>query len=375
MKIVADAHMPFVQSYVGALGDLVLKPGREIGRNDLIDADVLLVRSITRVNEALLHDTAVKFVGSVTAGADHLDSDYLSAAGITWCTAQGFNAPPVADYVVAVIAALQRKRLLNTHPLRAAIIGVGHVGKRVASYFAQLGIDVIRCDPLRADQEPNFHSTPLAAIEEVDIITLHVPLTHRGPYPTHHFIDHAFLQRQKPGCVLINTSRGAVMHAPDALSNAKHLSLCLDVWEHEPHINQALLESAVIATPHIAGYAVQSKMRGIDIITRALIAHQHLSASRVTLPTLPTQQLQFAGAQHHWQDIVLGVFNPLVMTAMMRTQLLGQADADHQFDLMRNQFNYRHELAYTTLSHVHMDETSRAILLGLGVGINDGVTH
>ncbi len=375
MKIVADAHIPFIQQYAGSVGDLVLKPGREIHRDDLIDADVLLVRSITRVNEALLRGTTVKFVGSITAGADHLDSDYLTSAGITWCTAHGFNAPPVADYVVSVLAALQHKRLLPQQSLRAAIIGVGCVGKCVAAHFAQLGIEVLLCDPLRAENEAGFTSTPLAEINDVDLITLHVPLTRRGAYPTYHFIDQHFLQRQKKGCVLINTSRGAVINTQDLLHYGQHLHACLDVWEHEPHIDQALLAQAVIATPHIAGYAQQSKMRGIDAIYRLAVEKKMLPVTSTGMPQLPTQQLQFAGQHHHWQDIVLGIFNPLVMTAMMRTQLLGQADADRHFDDMRNHFNYRHELAYTTITNVQMDAASREILLGLGVGINDGVCH
>src|SRR5580658_2817626 len=132
MKIVADKHIPYVEEYFHAHGDLILKPGRSISPQDVQDADMLLVRSITQVNQALLEQSRVKFVGSVTAGADHLDTKWLDMAGITWRVAKGFNAPPVADYVVSVVAALQRRQLLAQYGAKAAVIGVGSVGSLVA---------------------------------------------------------------------------------------------------------------------------------------------------------------------------------------------------------------------------------------------------
>ena len=86
--------------------------GVAISAQDVKDADILIVRSITHVDEKLLADSNVKFVGSVTAGADHFDTQWLDEAGIAWSVAAGFNAPPVADYVVSVVAALQNKQLL-----------------------------------------------------------------------------------------------------------------------------------------------------------------------------------------------------------------------------------------------------------------------
>ncbi len=118
MKIIADANIPFINEYFGAYGELVLEPGRAITHSDVKDADMLLVRSITHVDKTLLADTSVKFVGSVTAGADHLDTNWLDEAGIAWSVATGFNAPPVADYVVSVIAAMQMKQLLPSRKIQ-----------------------------------------------------------------------------------------------------------------------------------------------------------------------------------------------------------------------------------------------------------------
>ncbi len=373
MKIVADHHIPFLTEYFGAGGELVLKPGRAINREDVRDADILLVRSVTKVDEKLLSGSRVKFVGSVTAGADHLDVAWLNAAGIAWSVANGFNAPPVADYVVSVIAALQRKHVLAKAGMRAAVIGVGNVGRLVAERLALLNMEVIFCDPLRKETEPDFHSTPLEDIAEVDLISLHVPLTHTGDHPTRHFIDKSFLQRQKHNAVLLNASRGAVIDAQALMLHGTHLHWCFDVWEHEPNIDKNVLNRALIATPHIAGYSVQSKIRGIEMIYQAACAHKIIEPTSKLPLEMPTQALSFSGAHHHWQDIVLGVFNPLILTAMMRAELLPETADSHLFDEMRNKFNYRHEFRYTNIVGAEIEEQDQMLLTQLG--LSNGNVH
>lgn len=148
MRIIADSHIPFVKEYFGSYGELILKPGRSISPDDVKDAHILLVRSITPVNEKLLAHSKVKFVGSVTAGADHLDTEWLDQAGILWGIASGFNAPPVADYVVSVIAALQKKQMLLNKSLTAAVIGVGNVGRLVVEKLKILNFDILLSDPI-----------------------------------------------------------------------------------------------------------------------------------------------------------------------------------------------------------------------------------
>lgn len=367
MKIVADAHIPFVKEYFHAYGELVLAPGRSISRDHVKDADLLLVRSITRVDKNLLANTQVKFVGSVTAGADHLDTKWLDEAGIAWSVAVGFNAPPVADYVISVIAALQRKRLLAKEKIKTAVLGVGKVGSLVVERLKWLNMDVVLCDPLRAEKEADFNAVSLQELADVDLISLHVPLVKTGSYPTHHFINQAFLQRQKPGCVLLNASRGAVVCSSDLLQYGRHLHWCFDVWEHEPKIDKTILEQTLIATPHIAGYSMQSKIRGIDMIYR-IACEKKIIAPQTRPPLIfPQQELTFADQHHHWQDIVLGIFNPLILTAMMRTTLLPDYDYGHRFDEMRNQFNYRHEFGYTRIVNTHKSDEDAVLLTKMGI--------
>ncbi|TAK74698.1 MAG: 4-phosphoerythronate dehydrogenase [Gammaproteobacteria bacterium] len=370
MKIVADHHIPYVKEYFGEVGELILKPGRRISPDDVKDADILLVRSITPVNEKLLAGSRVRFVGSVTAGADHLETKWLEAAGIDYSVASGFNAPPVADYVVSVVAALQRKGLLLQPRKKAAVIGVGQVGRLVAERLKLLNFDVVLCDPFRAEAESDFVSTPMEELSDLNLITLHVPLHRHGAYPTRHFIEKDFLQRQKLGCVLINASRGAVIDSEALLQYGTHLHWCFDVWEHEPEINKIILEQAFLATPHIAGYSVQSKMRGIEMIYRIACEKQIIQPLSPPSLVMPHQALSFAGHQHHWQDIVLGIFNPIVMTAMMRTTLLPASECGVLFDEMRNQFTYRHEFGFTQVVVEEWLEEDRGVLERLGVRVD-----
>lgn len=371
MKIVADAHLSYVTDYFEKAGELTFIPGRQITAADVQDADMLIVRSVTDVNAALLQGSSIKFVGSMTAGADHLDTDYFTRQNIQWSVASGFNAPPVADYVVSVIAGLQRIQLLTEPKKTAAVIGVGRVGRLVVEKLKLLGFDVIVCDPIRANNEVDFNSMALTAITDVDLVSIHVPLTKSGDYPTHHFINEAFMSRQKPGCVMINASRGSVVKTDDLLEHGKHLYWCLDVFEHEPAINKVVLEKALIATPHIAGYSVQSKVRGIKMIYDAAKQAGLIHATNTPDITMPTQTLTFAGGDYQWQDLILGVFNPMLMTAMMRSALYPAEHYADLFDKLRHDFNYRHELQYTTIHNANLTEADHQRVNALGMAISN----
>lgn len=364
MKIIADANIPFVDSYFSHAGNLILKPGREISRDDVRDADMLLVRSITKVNEALLKGSQLKFVGSVTAGMDHVDTSWLADHGIAYEFATGFNAPPVADYVISVIAALQQHQKLPV-TFKAAVIGVGSVGRLVQKQLTAIGAEVILCDPIRAEREPEFVSTQLAAINDVDLITVHVPLTKLGEHPTYHFIDTDFLARQKSDCVLINASRGGVIATDVLLAASSRLTLCLDVFEHEPQVDHVLLQSVFSATPHIAGYSAQSKMRGVEMIYQAACQLGLMETTIAINFELPQHDVFFAKQNVRWQDVVLENFNPLSMTSLMRERLT-DSHAPQRFDQMRNEFQSRHEFGYTKLHEINVSDEDRRILQRLG---------
>lgn len=369
MKIIADAQIPHIEDYLESYGELILLEGRHITPRDVQNADLLIVRSITPVNEALLANSKVRFVGSVTAGADHLDTKWLDQANIAWNCAAGFNAPPVADYVVSVIAALQKNSVLP-HKAKAAVIGVGNVGRLVVSALQKLGFQILLCDPVRAQREIHFNSVKLEEINDCDLILLHVPLTRAGEFPTYHFIDEKFLSRQKNGSVLINASRGAVVDSAALSTHGNHMHWCLDVWENEPNISKQLLKETFIGTPHIAGYSVQSKIRGIDMIYRIACEREIIQPLPFIPRLMSDQLLAISDNDLTWQDIVLSVFDPMKITEQMRHKLLDADNYGILFDEMRNQFNYRHEFRSTKIDAPNLSADNKIILRSLGFKIS-----
>ncbi|MBV1874864.1 MAG: 4-phosphoerythronate dehydrogenase [Gammaproteobacteria bacterium] len=286
MKIVCDENIPLAGRFFEAFGELVYYSGRAISSDNVRDADILLVRSITLVNEALLAGSAVKFVGTATIGEDHVDKDYLNAQGIGFASAPGCNACSVAEYVLSVIVehvldmseepdmALLRQR-------RVAIMGAGNVGMRVKQLCDGLGIPAFCYDPFK----PALTSMAVEDIAQADIVTFHTPLTKGGAYPTFHKGDHSFFESLKPGALLINTSRGAVFDNAvllEVLQHRRDLRVVLDVWEGEPYINTDLLQRCYLASAHIAGYSYDGKVRGTEMLFNAMNRHFNLQVKAPT---------------------------------------------------------------------------------------------
>lgn len=370
MKIVVDASLPYADEYFGSHGDITKLNGREMTNAALQQADILLVRAVTQVNETLLANTPVKFVGSMTAGTEHIDQAWLDQAGIRWATAAGFNAPPVADYVMSVVALMMQRRVIPKEKLKIAVIGAGHVGQRVIDRLKLIGAEVIVCDPPRSQVDASFHSTLLHEIADVDLITLHVPLTQAVEHATYHMINQAFLTRQKPGCVIINASRGAVVESAALLNDGAHLIWCLDVFEDEPNVDPAVMQRALLKTPHIAGYSVQSRIRGMGMLYEAACQAQVIAPQGSTQVSMPKQKLEFAGQNHHWQDIVLGVFNPAIMTVLLQNKADAAGSVGLVFDELRHSFNYRHEFAFVEAPNLALANEDVRILAHLGFHLN-----
>jgi erythronate-4-phosphate dehydrogenase len=227
------------------------------------------VRSVTRVNEALLSGSNVSFVGSCTIGEDHIDIDWLDSAGIRWASAPGSNADAVVDYVIACILILEGR----VPQRRVGIVGLGNVGRRLSARLDALGVPWVGCDPF-IDGAGLVGIDEL--IEQVDIVCLHTPLTSDGPYPTLHLLNDERLQKLRHGAILLNAGRGAVIDNQALelmLGSRKDLAVVLDVWESEPDINQRLVELARIATPHIAGHSRLGKLNGVRMIWDAFRQH------------------------------------------------------------------------------------------------------
>lgn len=273
MKILVDENMPYARELFSRLGEVKAVPGRPIPTEALTDADALMVRSVTKVNEALLGDKAIKFVGTATAGTDHVDQVWLEQAGIGFSAAPGCNAIAVVEYVFSALLMLAERDGFALADRTVGIVGVGNVGGRLQKRLEALGIKTLLCDPPRADngEEGDFRSLD-ELVAQADVLTFHTPLYKDGPYKSLHLADEALIASLKPGAILINACRGPVVDNAallKCLNAGQQLSVVLDVWEPEPDLNLALLDKVDLGTSHIAGYTLEGKARGTTQVFEA----------------------------------------------------------------------------------------------------------
>lgn len=266
LNLVADENMPAVEALFGDFSTIRRIPGREMSAADIADADIVLVRSITRVDQELLSQAQrLKFVGTATIGMDHIDTSVLDARAVAYTNAPGCNADAVVDYTLSGIYKDAQVRGQDLNKLTFAVVGVGQVGSRLVQRLEALGHRPLTCDPLRAN-EPDFVHTPIDEVLRLaDVICLHTPLTKQGEEPSEHLLNEPRLRQLKQGALLLNAGRGAVIDNAALLRVAQErpdLVLILDVWEQEPEVNLELAQRCFIATPHIAGHSIDGKLRG-----------------------------------------------------------------------------------------------------------------
>lgn len=366
MKIVADENIPGLERFE-AYGDLLVLPGREISRVHLQDAEALLVRSVTRVDAALVEGTALEFIGSCTIGEDHISQACCQKNGITVVNAPGSNANSVAEYVLACLLALKRKPAEN----RVAIVGYGNVGKRLETLLSSLGYCCYTCDPLLpAATMPNPVSLDEAL--KCEVVSFHTPLTHEGAYPTWHLLDKARIRQMQQGALLINTGRGAVIDNAALLDHLEHCpdaapECVLDVWEGEPLVNLALMQHVSIATPHIAGYSVEGKLAATAIIHQAFCRHFGFEQKQTPCSTDQKEMLSVCDAL---EKAVLSVYDPRRDDSRMRTALspgqLASFDEPARaaaFDRLRKAYWPRREFSHFRLEAGFSAELKQQLLL------------
>ncbi|KAF1069576.1 MAG: Erythronate-4-phosphate dehydrogenase [Pseudomonas citronellolis] len=354
MRILADENIPLVEAFFGEHGDIRRLPGRAIDRAALQDAEVLLVRSVTEVDRALLEGSQVRFVGTCTIGTDHLDLAWFAEAGIAWSSAPGCNARGVVDWVLGSLLALAEAHGAELAQRRYGVIGAGQVGGRLVDVLRGLGWNVRVCDPPRQVAEGGDFVSLEEVLRECDVISLHTPLTSIGAHCTRHLLDAERLAHLRPGTWLLNASRGAVVDNAALrrrLEEGAELDVALDVWEGEPEVNVDLANLCRIATPHIAGYSLDGKLRGTAQI------YQAFCAWRGVVPDVELDDLLPA----HWlAELSLGetcapawalgllcraVYDPRSDDAAFRRSLLGDAQARRAgFDALRKQYPPRREL-------------------------------
>jgi erythronate-4-phosphate dehydrogenase len=353
MNIIADQNIPEVESAFSSLGNIKLVPGREITRTHLIDCQCLLVRTVTTVGKSLLQNTPVQFVGSATIGTDHVDLDYLKQQGITFSNAAGCNAEAAAEYVISGIFGLSQHKDFDPFIRKAGIIGCGNVGSNLLKKFQALGIETLICDPPKAEQRSNnsVYVDLDTIISECDLISLHVPLTLNGNHPTHHLLNEQNLALLKKGCLLINAARGSIVDnqaLAQVIEIRPDLITFLDTWENEPNLSRSLLNKVDLATPHIAGYSVEGRLRGTQMILDAACQYfdesvnwqmsdqlSDLATINMTESNCALEFWQQLFQKHHdiWQDDL----------ALKNTSSMSNADFFRHFDSLRKVYPNRFE--------------------------------
>nr|MBF0684480.1 4-phosphoerythronate dehydrogenase PdxB [Pseudomonas sp.] len=342
------------EAFFGELGSIRRMHGRTISKAALGESEALLVRSVTRVDRELLEGSNVRFVGTCTIGTDHLDLDYFEEAGITWASAPGCNARGVVDYVLGSLLALAEGDAVELADRRFGVVGAGQVGGRLVEVLRGLGWNVRVCDPPRQAREAGEFVSLDEIIEECDVISLHTPLTLEGEDRTFHLLDETRLQQLRPGSWLINASRGAVVDNAtlrEQLALRPDIQAVLDVWEGEPQVDVGLAELCWIATPHIAGYSLDGKLRGTAQIYQAFCASKGIEP-RVELadlmPAAPLRGLSFSASampSETLATICRAVYDPRRDDAAFRRSLAGDENQRSvAFDQLRKHYPPRREI-------------------------------
>ncbi len=337
LKLVIDENISFAEEVFSRFGEVKLISGREINNDVLVDADVLLVRSLTKVDENLLQGTKVKFVGTATIGIDHIDLEYLKKNNIAFSDAKGCNADAVTEYVFSTLinlcceekielvnlSIIDKSRFDRDVPSRCSIgiIGVGNIGSRISRISNSLGLNVFLNDPPleRANDKRKFNS--LEECLKADIITFHTPLNRTGIDKTFHLFDKEKIKLIKDNAIFINTSRGEVVdtEALIDLIDKKNVSSIVDVWENEPLIDKKLLNKVKIGTPHIAGYSLEGKLNGTKMLFDSLnkylntnydfIPQSNISMEwRIELPIVNDNVIEVS-TQNSIEEIFRDIFN------------------------------------------------------------------
>ena len=275
MKILADQAIPYVKRLFSSLGDVALTDASGLTAAAVRDADCLVVRSVTRIDESLLYGAQVRCIASAASGTDHVDHDYLRARAIPLFPAKGSNARAVAEYVLSCLFVLSEQCGLDLESRTVGIVGCGHVGGELRRLLQLLKIGTRVYDPFIRDEHGCFGFRDLEYVLASDVISLHVPLTVRGEYPTTGMVDRTFLHRLSNHVTFINTARGGVVNERDLIEFATRnpqIKLVLDVWADEPYINPGLLNLTALATPHVAGYSARAKFNATRMVYERVCA-------------------------------------------------------------------------------------------------------
>ena len=370
MKIYYEDSMPYAAEFFSGLGDCEVFSHKTVNADMLTDADVLLVRSTTKVNEQLLaKNKQVQFVATATAGTDHVDKNYLANQNIPFTSAGGCNAVAVAEYVLSAMLVMAKRLNWQLADKTVGIVGAGHVGSALSRVLTVMGINHQLCDPPLADAGDSRNFVGMSEIMQCDVITLHVPWVKDGPYPTQDLFDKTRLAALTDNQLLINACRGEVVNNQGALElfeQGRSLNLVLDVWENEPSINLDLIQHTALATAHIAGHTIEGKARGTEMLYVALCKHLGVQADKKLSDYLPEAEpsgIPISEKQDFWQvlhPLVLNVYNIETDDQHFRVNM----HSAEQFRYIRKHYPIRREFSAIAVNTGNFADSKAIYALG-----------
>ena len=275
--------------------DLKLEISKEELARIIEDYDALIVRGRTKVTRELMERAVnLKVIGRAGSGLDNIDVKAAEEMGITVINTPEAVADSVAELTIGLMLSLVRmipyadrsmkegkwlKRKLKGRLLKGktlGLIGLGNVGLRVARIAKAMGMKILvtkRTPPPREilrELDAEFLTLP-ELLKRSDIVTLHVPLTDE----TYKMIGVEELRLMKPGALLINTSRGAILDHEalmDALESGRLGGAALDVYESEPPCDVRLMKLRnVVCTPHIGAQTEEAQCIASILIAKKVI--------------------------------------------------------------------------------------------------------
>lgn len=359
MNIICATSIPFASEVFGPLGDLQVLDPRQITSSAVKNADILIARSTLKINAVLLDGSKVKFAGTCTIGHDHMDTAYLEKNGITWTAAPGCNANSVAEYITAALLCIAKRHGFQLRDKTIGIIGVGNVGGLALKKAKALGMRALLNDPPLYEQTGDSAYRPLdELLAKADILTLHVPLTKSGKYPTFHLAGNDFFSRVKSGCIFINAARGSVMDSESFLSARskgvlKHA--VIDCWEGEPAFRPDVMEAVDIATAHIAGYSFEGRVMGTVHVYRKLCKFLGIEPKLsldALLPPPPVPEIHCDASGLSDEEALANIVGKIydISADDCRLREIASADSDtrgRNFELLRKNYPMRREFRYT----------------------------
>ena len=381
MKIVCATNMPFAGEAFRTLGETTIVEGRGIRPEQVRDAEILAVRSTSKINRALLDGSRVRFVGTATIGTDHMDIPWLEERGIRWCFAPGCNANSVSEYLVTALLTLAHRHGYSLAGKTIGVVGIGNVGRRVVEKMEALGLRVLPNDPPREEAEgagAGLKFVPLETLlRESDIVTLHVPLTKSGRHPTAQMAGEDFFRRLKPGCIFVNAARGGLMNTRAllaAMDSGVVRHAVIDTWEGEPAYSCELLARVDIASPHIAGHSFEGKVNGTAMVYQDACRFLGVPAAWSAdgaLPPPPVPELTVDAAGRRDDEVLWELAHQVYDIEGDDLRLRSGSVPDEvmrakHFDRLRESYPMRREFPYTRVTATGASPSLLRTIAGLG---------